>query len=129
MGTPLTPPTTLANIKMIAKSDSGIRALSADDPEVIMVINDVSVWITEAKFGKTTEIAQRYAAAHFLTMENIPVGGRGPLSSENVGGISQSFTLPYLNQKTVFGATQYGLMNMECARRTQVAFDVVMREA
>ncbi len=128
MGTPLTPPTTLANIKLIAKSDAGIQALSDSDPEVVLVLNDVAFWITEAKFGEATEIAQRYAAAHFLTMENIPVGGRGPLSSENVGGVSQSFTLPYLNQKTVFGATQYGLMYMECYRRTQVAFDVIMRE-
>ena len=129
MGTPLEPPTTLSSIKLIAKSDTGIQALSADDPEVVMVINDVCDWIAKAKFGETTEMAQRYAAAHFLSLANQPVGGRGPLSSENVGGISQSFTLPYLNQKTVFGSTQFGLFYLECARRTQVAFDVAMREA
>lgn len=118
--------TTLANIKLIAKNDTGIQALSASDPEVVLVLADVALWIAETKFGAYTELAQRYASAHFLSLANQPVGGRGPLSSESVGGISQAFTLPYLNQKTVFGSTQFGLMYLECVRRTQVAFDVIM---
>lgn len=118
--------TTLARVQLIAKDDAGIQALSASDPEVVMVLEDVALWITETKFGTHTELAQRYAAAHFLSIANQPVGGRGPLSSESVGGVSQTFTLPYLNQKTVLGSTQFGLMYMEVARRTQVPFDVVL---
>ncbi len=122
------PPTTLARVKLIAKNDAGIQALVDGDPEVDMVLDDVATWITEGKFGATTEIAQRYAAAHFLSLANQPVGGRGPLSSESIGGISQSFTLPYLNQKTVFGSTQFGLFYLECVRRTQVPFAVVIAQ-
>lgn len=118
--------TTLTRIKLVAKDDAGIQALSASDPEVIMVLEDVALWVIEAKFGTYTELAQRYAAAHFLSIANQPVGGRGPLSSESVGGVSQTFTLPYLNQKTVLGSTQFGLMYMECVRRNIVPIDVIV---
>ncbi len=118
--------TTLAKIKLVAKADAAIQALDDSDPAVIQMLEDVALWITVIKFGAMTEMAQRYFGAHALSVATLPVGGRGPLSSESVGGLSQSFTLPYLNQKTVLGSTQYGLMYMEIARRTQVPFDVVV---
>ncbi len=120
------PPTTLDRVKLIAKDDSGIQALSDSDPEVIMVLEDAALAVTEAVFGSYTEMAQRYIAAHFLSLANQPVGGRGPLSSYNMGGISRSFTLPYLNQKTVLGSTQYGLMFMEIRDMTIPAFAIAI---
>lgn len=116
--------TTLVRIKLIAKDDAGIQALTDSDPEVVMVLEDVARHITVATFGNDTEAAQRYAAAHWLSIANQPVGGRGPLSSYNIGGISRSFTLPYLNQKTVWGATQYGLQFLEFLNRNVVPFHV-----
>ena len=106
-------PTTLARVKLIAKDDAGIQALSESDPEVIMVLEDVAMAVEDVTFHSYTEMAQRYLAAHFLSLANQPVGGRGPLSSYSIGGVSRTFTLPYLNQKTVLGSTQYGLMFME----------------
>ncbi len=120
------PPTTLERVKLIAKDDSGIQALTDSDPEVIMVLEDAALAVTEAVFGSYTEMAQRYIAAHFLSLANQPVGGRGPLSSYNMGGISRSFTLPYLNQKTVLGSTQYGLMFMEIRDMTIPAFAIAI---
>lgn len=107
------PPTTLERVKLIAKDDASIQALSASDPEVVMILEDVATHVTEAVFGSFTEMAQRYLAAHFLSLSSQPVGGRGPLSSSSIGGVSRTFTLPYLNQKTVLGSSQFGLMFME----------------
>ncbi len=99
-------PTTLARIKLISKDDAGIQALTDSDPETLLVLEDAALLITEEVFGSYTEMAQRYICAHFLSLANQPVGGRGPLSSYSIGGISRTFTLPYLNQKTVLGSTQ-----------------------
>ena len=118
--------TTLARIKLIAKDDAGIQALSDGDPEVDMVLDDVALHVQEGTFGSQTELAQRYLAAHFLSLANQPVGGRGPLSSESIGGISEAFTLPYLNQKTVLGSTQYGLMFMQIKDMTIPPFAIAI---
>ncbi len=118
--------TTLANIKVIAKDDSYIQGLSENDAEVQLILSDVARHIVVAVYGDDTEPAQRYCAAHWLSMSNQPVGGRGPLSSINIGGISRSFTLPYINQKTVYGATQFGLMFLEYLNRNVVPFYVII---
>ena len=118
--------TTLARIKLVSKNDVGIQALSDTDEEVVMTLEDVARYVTKEVFGEDTEAAQRYAAAHFLSLANQPVGGRGPLSSMSIGGISRSFTLPYINQKTLFGATQYGLMYLEFLARNVVPFAVII---
>ncbi len=117
--------TTLTNIKIIAKDDAYIQSLTDGDPEVVLILSDVARHVTVEIFGDDTEAAQRYLAAHFMSISKQPVGGRGPLSSINIGGISRSFTLPYLNQKTVYGATQYGLMFLEFLNRNVVPFYVI----
>lgn len=119
------PPTTLARIKLIAKDDAGIQALTDSDPEVLMVLDDVARHVIVEVYGSDTEAAQRYAAAHWLSIANQPVGGRGPLSSIGLGGISRSFTLPWLNIKSVWGGTQYGLMFLEFVKRNVFAFRVI----
>ncbi len=119
-------PTTLVNIQLIAKDDAGIQALSGSDPEVVLVLADVALHIIDSVWGTMQEMAQRYLAAHFLSLANQPVGGRGPLSSYSIGGISRTFTLPYLNQKTVLGSTQYGLMFMELRDMTIPKFVVII---
>ena len=117
--------TTLTRIQLIAQDDAFIQALTGSDPLVEMVLDDVARHIVVEVFGEDTEAAQRYCAAHWLSLSNQPVGGRGPLSSVSLGGVSRSFTLPYLNQKTVYGSTQYGLMYMEFLRRNIVPFYVI----
>lgn len=118
--------TTLARIKAIAQQDAYIQGLSADSDAVVMVLEDVALHVTESVFGSYTEIAQRYLAAHFLSAAGQAAGGQGPLSSESLGGVSQSFTLPYLNRQTVLGMTQYGNQYLEYERKCIVPFRVVM---
>jgi hypothetical protein len=101
--------TTLDNIKAVSQDDSNIQGLHDSDKAVVQALNDVAFLVPSGRFGTATEILQRYLGAHLLSLAFQAVGGQGPLSSETIGGITQSFTLPYLNQKTVYGSTQYGL--------------------
>ncbi len=112
--------TTLDNIKAITQDDSNIQGLHDSDKAVVQALDDVALIVPEGKFGAMAEIMQRYLCAHLLSVAFQAVGGQGPLSSESVGGISQSFTLPYLNQKAVYGSTQYGLHYMDLLNRTVV---------
>lgn len=118
--------TTLIRIQLISKDDAFIQGLTGSDPLVLMILDDVDRHIKVEDYGSDTEAAQRYCAAHWLSISNQPVGGRGPLSSVSIGGISRSFTLPYINQKTVYGSTQYGLQFMEFQRRNVFAFRVII---
>lgn len=106
-------PTNLVNIQLIAKDDAGIQASLPTDADVLLILSDLALLVTDTVFGDYQEMAQRYLGAHFLSLSRQPVGGRGPLSSYSIGGINRSFTLPYLNQKTVLGSTQFGLNFME----------------
>lgn len=119
-------PTSLANIKLIAKDDTGIQAAIVTDADVVLILADAALLVTDSVFGDYQEMAQRYLCAHFLSLSRQPVGGRGPLSSYNIGGISRSFTLPYLNQKTVLGSTQYGLNFMELRNMTIVPIAIAI---
>lgn len=117
--------TTLAAVKSISKDDAFIQGLNQKDESVVNVFDLVDQMVSETKFGKKQKAAQMYLAAHLLTLANTDAGGRGPLSSESIGGITKSYTLPYLNQKTVIASTQYGLMFLEIKRRSIVPVLVV----
>ncbi len=55
----------------------------------------------------TLEI-QAYATAHYAQMAKTEPAGLGPKSSESIGGLSVSFTLPVLNTDEWWGETIYG---------------------
>lgn len=99
--------TTIANIKAISKNEAKIQNLPDSDPLWGLVLSDVEKQVGEEQFGSLTEIAQRYLAAHFVSVALDGVVGE--LASTSVGGISQSFTVPYLNRRDVYGATQFGM--------------------
>jgi len=111
---------TLDDVKAIAGKDDNIQALHASDPVVIFAINLAEKMAPEGKFKTLTLEAQTYLAAHLMSLANTVAGGQGPLSSETIGGISQAFTLPYLNQTTVIASTQYGVMYLEMMRSVVV---------
>lgn len=117
--------TNLNNIKAISKGDEKIQALNDTDPVVLAALSLVELEVPQAKFGTYTEMAQRYLAAHLIAMANESSEGKGNLSSETIGGISQSWTLPYLNTKSVLGSTQYGMQFIELRRRVIVPAIVV----
>lgn len=101
--------TTLKNVKAITRGEADIQRLNDSDELVTLVLAQVAKQVEESIYGDLQEPAQRYLAAHFLSQALNDPGGRGPLSAESVGGVSQSWTLPYLNRKDVLGATQYGM--------------------
>ena len=116
---------TIADIQAIALDDTFIQGLAGTET----VFTNMSVYVdkvvTEAVYGPLEFDAQLYLAAHILSMANQPVGGRGPLSSESVGGVAQSFTLPWLNRTTVLGGTQFGIMHLEIRSQIVAAVRVV----
>lgn len=118
--------TSLAAIKLSAKGSDAIQAMSDSDPLVVQVLSDIALWVTQPKFGEMAEMAQRFAAAHFLSLAGQPEGVRGHVSSESVGGITQTFTLPWVTQKDMFGATQYGMVYNSIVARCIPAFSIGM---
>ena len=110
----------LAEVQSIAQDDAGIQALDGSETVYALVTAYVAKIVLENPYGVLQKEAQLYLAAHMLSMSTQPVGGRGPLSTESVGGVSQSFTLPWLNRTTVLGGTQFGIMHLEI--RGQVVF-------
>lgn len=104
-------------IKAITRGDDNIQALDQNDPAVLMALDMAENMVSESIYGKDAQIAQTYFAAHVLSMAAENSGGRGPLSSETVGDVSVSYTLPYLNQTSVLGSTQYGLMYIQYRRQ------------
>ncbi len=105
--------TNLPKVKSVTADDSFIQDLKEDDLAVATVFALVDKLVPVGKFGTLAEEAQTYYAAHLLSLAGTAAGGQGPLSSESIGGITTSFTLPYLNQKSVVASTQYGLMYIE----------------
>ena len=105
--------TDLTKVKAISADDASIQSLKEDDVAVVVVFALVDKLVKVGKFGTLTEEAQMYYAAHLLSLAHTAAGGQGPVSSESIGDISTSFTLPYLNQHSVIASTQYGLYFIE----------------
>lgn len=109
----------LEEIKIIAGDDDFIQSLTHDSfPEFVLISEFVDTLAPVAKFGANAKLAQSYLAAHLLSVAAVDAGGRGPVSSETIGGVSRSWTLPYLNQTSVIASTQYGLMFLDMRNHT-----------
>lgn len=117
---------TLAEVKAITLDDAFIQAIpDENDPTWVRVVEYVDRTVKDNPYGVLKPDAQLFLIAHFLSMANVPIGGRGPLSSDSVGGVSQSFTLPWLNRTTVLGGTQFGIMHLEIRNQVVAAFRVI----
>ena len=112
--------TSLDKVKAVTRKDLNIQSLHASDDAVVFALLLAEEMAPLGKFKAKAEAAQTYLVAHILSVAHTVAGGQGPLSSESVGGVAQSFTLPYLNQETVIASTQYGLMYLEMVRSTVV---------
>jgi Protein of unknown function (DUF4054) len=116
---------TIPGIRAVARGDPKIADLDDGDALWAFVLDLVDKMVDPNRFGNLTESAQTYLGAHLMSQALNDPGGRGPLSAESVGGVSQSWTLPYLNNYSVLGATQYGMMYREIvARRVTPAIAV-----
>ena len=116
----------LDDVQVVAQDDAFIQGLVDDTaPEFVLIKSFVDLLAPEDKYGLNTKLAQTYLAAHLLSVASVDAGGRGPISSESIGGVTRSWTLPYLNQTTVIASTQYGLMFLEIQKRTIPAILVI----
>lgn len=117
---------TLAEVKSITLDDTFIQAIpDENDTTWVTASAYVDRTVKDFPYGDLKKDAQLYLMAHLLAMAKVPIGGRGPLSSESVGGVSQSFTLPWLNRTTINGGTQFGLMYLEIRNQVVPPFAVV----
>lgn len=117
--------TTLDEVKAVAGADANIQALHEADVAVVHTMALADKIIKDTHYGTYTKEAQTYYVAHLLSLATTEAGGRGPLSSETIGGVTQSWTLPYLNQQTVIASTQYGLMFLELRKHMVVPVLIV----
>lgn len=109
--------TTLVQIQGLAKGSPEIQALLPTDQLVIDTLNDVAQMVTQAVFLSNVERAQRCLAAHFLAMGVQGTGVRGHVSSKSAGGLSTSYTMPWLTRRDMFAATQYGMQFLNLVDR------------
>jgi hypothetical protein len=117
---------TLDEVKIVAGDDDYVQSIEDDnDPAFVLISSFVDTMAPAAKYGSNTKLAQTYLAAHFLSLAQTDAGGRGPVSSETIGGVSRSWTLPYLNRETIIASTQYGLMFLEIRESTTPGILVV----
>ena len=117
--------TTLSDVKAVSRADANIQALHETNLAVVNALSLADQMVKDTHFGALTKDAQTYYVAHILALAFTEAGGKGPLSSESIGGVTQSFTLPYLNQHTVIASTQYGLMFLELRNQVKVPAIIV----
>lgn len=86
-------------------------------PDIIAIIDvahqdfflaQASRRFTIDQYGDFAEEIQAHAAAHYAQMAQTDPAGKGPISSESVGGVSVSYTLPVNNTPETYGETQFG---------------------
>lgn len=101
--------TTAGNIKLIAPELS--EFICGNDNLVDLIISDVAGQISSATYGSKQERAQRYLAAHYLTLSKQAgegVGGSGPVESEKVGDVEVKYGKVDFADKSRFDETSYG---------------------
>ncbi|MCK5605467.1 DUF4054 domain-containing protein [Candidatus Pacearchaeota archaeon] len=84
---------------------------------IVLVLEDVSGMVGSS-YGKKEEIAQRYLAAHLLTLlaEEGETGVRTGIMQERLGDESVTYSKP--DKWSSFNSTKYGIMYEMLAKRS-----------
>ena len=115
--------TTSQNVKLIAPELG--EFICGNDNLVDLILEDVAGQITSAKYGSKEERAQRYLAAHFLSLAKQAgggVGGSGPVESEKVGDVQVKYGKADFTDKSRYDETSYGRTYMTIRRGCIGAF-------
>lgn len=75
------------------------------------ILNDVADDVTASVFGTKQERAQRYLAAHLLTLsrpQDRNPHASGPITSEKTGPLAVSYANPKVNSNGELDSTSYG---------------------
>lgn len=117
--------TTSVNVKLIAPELA--IYIDANTALVTLILGDVADQITSSVYGGKQERAQRYLAAHLLSLayqSSIGVGGSGPVEIDKVGDVQVKYgsTQNYLIDATRYDETPYGRTYMAIRRGCIGAF-------
>jgi hypothetical protein len=118
--------TTAKNIELIAPELAVFMCQNGD--LVTLILEDVAGQISSAKYGSKEERAQRYLAAHFLSLahlSNLGQGGSGPVESEKVGDVEIKYSKADFADKSRYDETPYGRTYMTIKRGCIGAFMTV----
>ena len=124
--------TTEANIVLIAPELKDFIELEANNDLVALILEDVAAQIREAVYGTKQERAQRYLAAHLLTLikqgeDGASSGASGPVEKEKVGDVEIKYSnavLSNLSDMTRYDETKYGRVYMIIRKGCVLAFKV-----
>lgn len=117
--------TSLAKIKAVATNHTAIQALTGSEQIVTLVLDWIVRNVNETEFGTRTEEAQTYLGAHMLAQSFETGAGYGSVSSRSVGGISQSWTMPFNNPASQLGSTIWGSRFIEIRKGRILPFRVI----
>ena len=124
--------TTTKNIESIAPELKDFINDSCNKDLVELILEDVAAQIRQAVYGTKQERAQRYLAAHLLTLINQGASGgnsgtAGPLISEKVGDVENKYSdsvLSNLSDVSRYDETKYGRVYMLVRKGCVLAFKV-----
>ena len=118
--------TTSENVALIAPELSEV--ICGNKSLVDLILEDVAGQISSAKYGNKQERAQRYLAAHFLSLAKQSgegVGGSGPVEMEKVGDIQVKYGANNFADASRYDETPYGRTYMTIRRGCIGAFMTV----
>ena len=101
--------TTAEHIALIAPDLA--EFICGNNKLVDLIIEDVAGQISSAKYGSKQERAQRYLAAHFLSLAKQAgegVGGSGPVEMEKVGDVQTKYGVNSFSDASRYDETPYG---------------------
>jgi hypothetical protein len=118
--------TTAKNIELIAPELETFICQNGD--LVALILEDVAGQISSATYGSKQERAQRYLAAHLLSLAYTAsqgAGGSGPVVSEKVGDVEVKYGANNFTDKSRYDETPYGRTYMTIRRGCIGAFMTV----
>lgn len=118
--------TTAKNVELIAPELAEFICQNGD--LVTLILSDVAGQISSSKYGAKEERAQRYLAAHFLSLaysSSQGAGGSGPVEMEKVGDVQIKYGANNFMDASRYDETPYGRTYMTIKRGCIGAFMTV----
>ena len=118
--------TTAKNIEFIAPELAVFICQNGD--LVTLILEDVAGQISSSKYGAKEERAQRYLAAHFLSLAHLSSlgrGGGGSIEADKVGDVEIKYGSNNMADKSRYDETPYGRTYMTIRRGCIGAFMTV----
>jgi hypothetical protein len=123
--------TTADNVKLIAPEL--VTFIDDNASLTTLILDDVAAQVESAIYGNKQERAQRYLAAHFLTLskqgsEGLSSGAAGPVKREKVGDVEFEYSSNIskaFSDLSRLDETKYGRVFIDIRRGCVVGFEAV----